>query len=60
LRSLQREFEDVIAEQQRKGDPDGRGDHLNDNLTKFISKRVIWEDVGEYLSIGLKREGFTG
>lgn len=60
LRNLQRECEDVIAEQQMTGDTGGKRDHLNDNLSKFISKRVIWEDVGEYLSIGLKRAGFTG
>jgi len=59
LEHLEREFQDVISEQQNDGVGGPKKD-ANDNLAKFISKRVIWEDVGEYLNMGLKREGFVG
>jgi len=59
LEHLEREFQDVISEKQNPN-IGGPNKDVNDNLAKFISKRVIWEDVDEYLSIGLKRLGFVG
>lgn len=29
-----------------------------ENLARWIPKRVAWEDVPEFISFGLKREGF--
>jgi hypothetical protein len=31
----------------------------DDNLAKWIPKRVVWEDVPECIGVGLKREGFS-
>jgi hypothetical protein len=30
-----------------------------ENLARWIPRRVIWEDVSECIMVGLKREGFT-
>lgn len=31
----------------------------NENLARWIPRRVIWEDVPECITVGLKREGFV-
>jgi hypothetical protein len=38
----------------------GNGVHeeMEENLARWIPKRVIWEDVPECISVGLRREGF--
>jgi len=59
LEHLEQEFQDIISEKQNHNIGRPNKD-ANDNLARFISKRVIWEDVDEYLSIGLKRVGFVG
>lgn len=58
LGDLQEELQDGISEQQDDG-VEGTQIDSNNNLAKFISKRVIWDDVVEYLRIGMNREGFT-
>lgn len=30
----------------------------NENLARWIPRRVVWEDVPECITVGLKREGF--
>ena len=36
----------------------GCGEEKEDNLARWIPRRVIWEDVPECISVGLRREGF--
>ena len=33
-------------------------DEKEDNLARWIPKRVVWEDVPECIGVGLKREGY--
>jgi hypothetical protein len=39
----------------------GNGANAEDkeNLARWIPRRVIWEDVPECITVGLKREGFV-
>jgi hypothetical protein len=43
--------------------PDRNGNGVNvdekENLARWIPRRVIWEDVPECITVGLKREGFV-
>jgi len=36
-----------------------RDDEKEENLARRIPKRVVWEDVPECITVGLKREGFA-
>jgi hypothetical protein len=39
----------------------GNGENVeeNENLARWIPRRVNWEDVPECITVGLKREGFV-
>ena len=37
----------------------GKIEEKEENLARWIPRRVIWEDVIEYITVGLKREGFV-
>jgi len=34
-------------------------EEMDENLARWIPKRVVWEDIPEYIAVGLTREGFV-
>jgi hypothetical protein len=56
VKSLLQRFITVLPEQNVNG---AGVEDKDENLARWIPRRVIWEDVPECISVGLKREGFV-
>ena len=54
-KSLLQQFIYALPEQNGKGNG---VDDKDENIARWIPRRVIWEDVPECINYGLKREGF--
>jgi hypothetical protein len=55
VKSLLQQFVSTAPEQNGNG---MSTEDKNENLARWIPRRVVWEDVPECITVGLKREGF--
>jgi hypothetical protein len=56
VKSLLQRFITVLPEQNVNG---VGVEDKDESLARWIPRRVIWEDVPECITVGLKREGFV-
>ena len=55
VKSLLQQF--ISTHNEQNGNGAGTEDK-NENLARWIPRKVVWEDVPEFITVGLKREGF--
>lgn len=56
VKSLLQQF--ITTSPEQNGNGAGLEDK-DENLARWIPRRVAWEDVPECITVGLKREGFV-
>jgi hypothetical protein len=56
VKTLLRQFITTTPEQNGNG---AGAEDKDENLARWIPRKVIWEDVPECITVGLKREGFV-
>ena len=59
VKSLLQQFISTSREQQQNGNSMVGVEDKNENLARWIPRKVAWEDVPEFITVGLKREGFV-